>query len=165
MVAKMKSFADVVNEQVKRSAAYSNSFFENCKDPAKQAKLEDVAEMATNWYLVTKHFGLSAPVYTGVLAGELRNAEGEKSRLLQHLLIESAMIAGDDLGLGHEQLYEEHGGADIPHNERVHYRLWGDMTKKIVSASENQSIEPNDIMTLISRELKREDWQNQKLLD
>ncbi len=145
MVAKMQTFAQSIDERVRTSSAHSNSFFENCEDSSKRARLENVAEMVINWYFVTKHFGLSAPVYTGVLARELRNAEGKKSKLLQYLLVESAMISGDDLGLGHEQLYNEHGGSQIPHNERIHYKLWGDMTEKIIAQCKDKKIKSNQI--------------------
>jgi hypothetical protein len=135
MVVRMENFTEKIDKELRESTAYSNRFFDNCHNLSREVRLDDVADMAVNWYLVTKHFGLSAPVYTGVLARELRNSNGEKSKLLQHLLVESAMISGDDLGLGHEELYDEHGGGEIPHNERIHYKLWGDMTSKILRTS------------------------------
>ena len=131
------SFTDSVDKIVRESNAFDNDFFTNCHDKSKKAHINDVAGMAVNWYLVTKHFGLSAQEYDALLARRLKHASGEKAKLLQHLLVESAMISGDDLGIGHNRLYVENGGAEIPHNERIHYKLWGDMTKTLVRKAQD----------------------------
>ncbi len=131
------TFAQDIDGIVRASPAYDNRFFANCKDTSKSAHINDVAGMMLNWYLVTKHFGLSAPEYTALLARRLKCASGEKAKLLQHLLVESAMISGDDLGIGHDRLYAENGGAEIPHNERLHYKLWGNMTKTLIKKAED----------------------------
>lgn len=130
-------FAEHIDKIVRESEAYDNSFFTNCRDDSKRAHINDVAGMVVNWYLVTKHFGLSAQEYDALLARRLKYASGEKAKLLQHLLVESAMISGDDLGIGHEKLYDKNGGAEIPHNERIHYKLWGDMAKTLIKRAQD----------------------------
>ena len=131
------AFTEDIDKIVRESEAHDNSFFANCRDDSKRAHINDVAGMAVNWYLVTKHFGLSAQEYDALLARRLKYASGKKAKILQDLLVESAMISSDDLGIGHERLYAENGGAEIPHNERIHYKLWGDMTKTLIKRTQH----------------------------
>ena len=131
------TFSEDIDRIVKESNAFDNNFFANCHDESRKPHINDVSGMAVNWYLITKYFGLSAQEYDALLARRLKYASGEKARLLQDLLVESAMISGDDLGIGHERLYAENGGAEIPHNERLHYKLWGDMTKTLIRKAQN----------------------------
>ncbi len=133
----MESFTMHIDRRVRESPAYHNPFFDNCHDPQKQTSVVQVADMAVNWYFVTKSFGISASIYTGVIAQELMRSDPEKEKVLKDLLVESARISGDDLGIGHESLYPRGGGREIPYNERVHYRLWGDLTKTLLSASQH----------------------------
>ena len=130
-------FAEDINRIVRESNAFDNDFFANCHDERKKAHINDVAGMAVSWYFVTKHFGLSAQEYDALLARRLKYASGKKAKILQDLLVESAMISGDDLGIGHERLYAENGGAEIPHNERIHYKLWGNMTKTLIKRAQD----------------------------
>lgn len=130
------TFAQDIDEIVRGSKAYDNPFFANCKDTdSESVSIDDVTTMAVNWYLVTKHFGLSTPSYTGHLARILKYASTEEAELLQQLLSEAASISSDDLGLGHVELYAQYGGEDIPLWKRLHYKLWGDMTEKLLRAT------------------------------
>lgn len=131
------AFAEHIDKIVRESNAFDNNFFANCHNEKRKPHINDVVGMAINWYLVTKHFGLSAQEYNALLARRLKYASGEKAKLLQHLLVESTMISGDDLGIGHERLYDKNGGAEIPHNERLHYKLWGDLTKTLVKRAQD----------------------------
>lgn len=129
------TFAEDIDGIVRASDAYDNTFFAHCKDASKYAHLNDIARMMINWYLVTKHFGLSAPEYTALLARKLKYAPRNKASLLQSLLVESAIINGDDLGIGHDALYAKNGGAGIPHDEKIHYLLYGNLAKKCIEAA------------------------------
>lgn len=134
------TFAQDIDEIVRGSEAYDNRFFANCRDTdSESVSIDDVTTMAVNWYIITKHFGLSTPSYTGRLARILKYASAEEAELLQKLLTEAASISSDDLGLGHEELYAQNGGADIPLWKRLHYKLWGDMTEKLLHATQSRS--------------------------
>ena len=130
-------FSEDIDNVVRESNAFDNDFFANCHDESRKVHINDITRMALNWYLVTKHFGLSAQEYDALLARRLKYASGKKAKILQDLLVESAMISGDDLGIGHERLYAENGGAEIPHNERIHYKLWGNMTKTLIKRAQD----------------------------
>lgn len=142
------TFAQDIDEIVRGSKAYDNQFFANCRDTdSESVSLDDVTTMAVNWYIVTKHFGLSTPSYTGRLARILKYASAEEAELLQKLLTEAASISSDDLGLGHEELYAQYGGADIPLWKRLHYKIWGDMTEKLLRATQSSSYSLDGINT------------------
>ena len=66
------TFAEHIDEIVRESKAYDNPFFAHCKDSSKYAPINGVVGMAISWYLVTKHFGLSAQEYDGLLARRLK---------------------------------------------------------------------------------------------
>lgn len=135
-------FAEQLDQIVRESNAFENDFFANCKDTSKQPSIYNMAAMAVNWYGVTKHFGLCTPEYTAILARRRKTAYGKKAELLEQLLVESARISSDDLGIGHENLYDELGGAQIPSHQRIHYKLWGEMAKALIRAARKQAI-PN----------------------
>jgi hypothetical protein len=130
------AFSENIDNIVKESRAYENDFFANCSDPSKPFHIYDAVRLAVNWYLVTKHFGLTAPEYTGLLARKLKYSNGRESKSLRRLLVESAKISSDDLGIGNEGLYAENGGSEIPIWDRIHYKLWGDMTKSLIKGAQ-----------------------------
>ena len=128
-------FAKRMDRIVRRSKAFSNPFFENCAGFNSPIFSDRVAPFCLNWYFITKHFALSSQEYDAVVARELKAAKGKNAKLLRKLLTESAGISGDDLGIGHEELYVKNGGAGLSPSDRTHYVLWGRITEKILQKS------------------------------
>ncbi len=147
------TFSEEMDRIVRESKAFENDFFANCHDERRELHINDVVTLSLNWYLVTKHFGLSAPEYTALLARRLKYSNGEET--LRRLLVASAKISSDDLGLGNEEVYAEHGGADIPIWDRLHYQLWGDITKTLIRTAQGLNF-PVEYYPFIANEKKEE---------
>lgn len=76
------------------------------------------------YYMLSEAFGLGAAGYIGVVASEVRTAQGRRRSILEELLQQATSIFADDLGL----LRGAYGGGD---RGLIHYRLFEQQCRKI----------------------------------
>lgn len=94
---------------IKRSRAYSNSFFEKSKHGADR---ESVALFIQNWFPVTQEFCLALLGYTGCFAGEILRSSGSRRDALERAMLVPLAIGAGEFGIGRHDV------------NGIHYRMF-----------------------------------------